>query len=78
MAKSARLNAEAQFAKIKQQDTTALKERESAARERSDKIDRLRALRLAKETAEREAAAAAPAKPARKIKAASKTASASS
>ena len=56
MAKSARTNAEEQFAKIRLREKEALKERETAERTRSEKVDRLRALRLAKEAADRDAA----------------------
>jgi len=67
MARQTGISAEEQFAKLRQKEKEALKEREAAQRARSDKVDRLRALRLAKEAADKEANAekAAAAKPAR-------------
>jgi hypothetical protein len=57
MARQTGISAEEQFAKLRQKEKDALKERESAERARSDKVDKLRALRLAKEAADRQAAA---------------------
>lgn len=67
MMNRARSKAEEKFAKIKQQDKKALKERMKAQHEITEKVARLRALRLAKEasgkeSSDREAADKAAAK----------------
>ncbi len=79
MAKSVRMTAEEQFAKLRQKEKEALKEREAVERAKSEKVAKLRGLRLAKEAADKvdadrvaaEKAAAAPkkrvAKPAAKV-----------
>ncbi len=56
MRKSVKSKAEEMFTKVKQQDRKALKEREAAQQEITEKIARLRALRLAKEASDKEAA----------------------
>jgi hypothetical protein len=61
MLTSTRSKAEERFAKARQQETQALKEREKADKAISDKTARLRALRLAKEAADKEAAETAAA-----------------
>ncbi len=55
MAKTPRDAAEERFAKLHDNTSTLQKEKEAAERQRSEKVDRLRALRLAKEASEREA-----------------------
>ena len=70
MAKSVRMTAEEQFAKLRQKEKEALKEREAVERAKSEKVAKLRGLRLAKEAADKvvsdrvaaEKAAAAPKK----------------
>jgi hypothetical protein len=64
-AEEARRKAQEQFAKVKQRDAEALKEREKIQAADAAKTARLRALRLAKEAADEAAAAqaAAAAKP---------------
>jgi hypothetical protein len=52
MMNRARSKAEEKFAKIKQQDKKALKERKKAQLEITEKVARLRALRLAKEASD--------------------------
>lgn len=58
MKKSAKSRAEEQFARIRntQQDKQALKDREKAENEWTERVARLRGLRLAKEAADKEAA----------------------
>lgn len=59
----ARANAAAQFAKVKQAEAAAWRERTTRHDADMEKMTRLRALRLQKEAADKEAAAAAPPKP---------------
>jgi hypothetical protein len=54
-----RSKAEEKFAKIRQQDEDAIKERDRAQKELMEKTARLRALRMAKEAADKDAADAA-------------------
>jgi hypothetical protein len=61
MLTTTRSKAEERFAKVRHQETQALKEREKADKAINDKTARLRALRLAKEAADKEAAEAAAA-----------------
>ncbi|MCZ6885188.1 MAG: hypothetical protein O7E53_02360 [Alphaproteobacteria bacterium] len=60
MQKSVISKAEAQFAALQKKTKQALSEKETAEREKMEKVARLRALRLAKEAADKEAAAAKP------------------
>ena len=53
MAKSVRMTAEEQFAKLRQKEKEALKEREAVERAKSEKVAKLRGLRLAKEAADK-------------------------
>ena len=53
MAKSVRMTAEEQFAKLRQKEKEALKEREAIERAKSEKVAKLRGLRLAKEAADK-------------------------
>jgi len=62
MLKSVRSRAEEQFAATQKKDKQALKEKEKAWQEMSDRTANLRALRLAKEAADEEAAEKAAAK----------------
>ncbi len=68
MQKSVISKAEAQFAALQKKTKQALSEKETAEREKMEKVARLRALRLAKEAADKEAAEAAAAKPKPKTK----------
>ena len=68
MQKSVISKAEAQFAALQKKTKQALSEKETAEREKMEKVARLRALRLAKEAADKEAAEAAAAKPKTKPK----------
>ncbi len=68
MQKSVISKAEAQFAALQKKTKQALSEKETAEREKTEKVARLRALRLAKEAADKEAAEAAAAKPKPKTK----------
>ena len=56
MQNTARSKAEEKFAKFKQQEKQALKERDKAQKATEEKTARLRALRLAKEAADKEQA----------------------
>ncbi len=73
MQKSVISKAEAQFAALQKKTKQALSEKETAEREKMEKVARLRALRLAKEAADKEAAEAAAAKPKTKTKTKPKT-----
>lgn len=52
MIKHQKSTAEAKFAELTAREAEAFKARQSEARKRSDKVDRLKALRLAKEAAD--------------------------
>lgn len=53
---AARMTAEERFSQIKRQEKLALKERQKAEQEVSDKMTRLRTLRLAKEAEDKKVA----------------------
>ena len=53
---AARMTAEERFSQIKRQEKLALKERQKAEQEVSDKMKRLRTLRLAKEAEDKKVA----------------------
>ncbi len=53
---AARMTAEERFSQIKRQEKLALKERQKAEQEASDKMTRLRTLRLAKEAEDKKVA----------------------
>ena len=65
---AARRKAQDQFAKVKQRDAEALKDREKVQAAEAAKTAQLRALRLAKEASDREAAAKAAAEKAAVVK----------
>ena len=74
MLKSVRSRAEEQFTATQKKDKQALKEKEKAWQEMSDRTANLRALRLAKEAADEEAAEKAAAEKAAEKAAAKKAA----